>query len=65
MSTVSSDEEILDGFRTIADAIDGLADAWEDQLAAGVPPKWLVHRAIAANRLVAAAARPATGGDQS
>lgn len=61
---MSSADEILEGFRVIADTLERLAETWDLELAWGVPPTHLVHRAITESRLVAAAARPATGGDQ-
>jgi hypothetical protein len=49
--------DIMAAFNTIAAALDQHAAWLEDQLAGGVPAKWLVYEAVAADRYIAAVAR--------
>jgi hypothetical protein len=58
---MSSAEDIMAGFTTIADACDRVAAQLADLQAAGKPDKWLVHKAIEANRYIAAVTRGDAG----
>ena len=62
---MSSADDIMAGFRTISDALSRQAAYWEDQLAAGAPPKFLVYEAVDVIRYIAAVTRgdtdPAAG----
>jgi hypothetical protein len=54
---MSSADDIMAGFRTIGDALSRQAAYWEDQLAAGAPPKFLVYEAVDVVRYIAAVTR--------
>jgi hypothetical protein len=56
---MSSADDIMAAFNVIAGALNRHARYWEDQLAAGAPPKALVYDAVDVIRYIAAV----TGGD--
>jgi hypothetical protein len=50
---------VVSGYRIVAAMLEGLAGWIDDELAGGVPPKWVARQAAAAARYIAGLARSA------